>query len=50
MALGARVQKLRRDLLSGGAEFSEGQGRAKFSESAKFLRATMFSANVLFLW
>ena len=43
MALGARFQKLRRgDLLSTGAEFSEGWWGAKFSEEARFLRATMF--------
>ena len=42
MALGARFQKLRGALLSGRVEFSEGQGRAKFSEGARFLRATMF--------
>ena len=37
MALGVRFQKLR-----GRAEFSEGQRGAKFSEDARFLRATMF--------
>ena len=40
MALGARFQKLKGVLLSGGSEFSVGQGGAKFSEGARFSRAS----------
>ena len=40
MALGARFQKLRGDLQSGGAQFSEVQGGAKFAEGASFSRAS----------
>ena len=42
LALGARFQKLRGNLLSGEAEFSEGQGVAKFSKGTRFSRVTMF--------
>ena len=39
MALGARFQKLRGDLIIRGAEFSEGQGELK--KKARFWRASM---------
>ena len=42
MALGATFQNLRGSLTIREAEFSEWQGGAKFSEGAKFSRATMF--------
>ena len=39
MALGARFQKLRG---GGGGGLTKGQGKAKFSEGARFSLATMF--------